>query len=487
MTAPTRLGRVALLVLFVTAYALLGRGTFFTSDEGGIFNTTLALLQRRTLAVGPGENIHPGADGRLYACREILPTAAAVPFALGGMLLNAMTQHPPPVAPYGGRLDGTNWPIFVTVTLLGPLAVAATLLLLREFVLDDGGTGGEALGLALAAGLATPLAVYAKTIFPQVFESAFLMLAVWACLRWRQTGDMRAALAVGVACGLGLMTRAAFLPLLGPFAAYLVLARPGSVGTRASALLVLGVPAAAGAAVTAWVNWLRWGSPLDFGYHNPAETFSTPALAGLYGLLASPGKGLFVYAPLLMLAVAFTPRLWRRGPAEVLLLLAVTACYLAVYCRWYDWPGGLAWGPRFLVPLMAPWVALLGRTLTPGATAARVLLAVLSLAGLAVEVPGIMIHPKCQDTEGGGIFEVSRCYPLVLARLLGQSGANDLWLWPGPGPVTAAFWPLVIVFAGAALVSAALLWRRAGRSEKAAVLAVLALVALLVGVACLRR
>jgi hypothetical protein len=463
MIAPTRLGRVALLVFFVAAFALVGRGTFFTSDEGGIFNTTLALLQGGTLAVGPGENIHPGADGRLYACREILPTAAAVPFALGGMLLNALLQPPPPVAPYGGRLDGTNWPIFLTVTLLGPLAVAVTLLLLREFVLADGGSGGEALGLALAAGLATPLAVYAKTIFPQVFESAFLMLAVWACLRWRQTGDLRAALAVGVACGLGLMTRAAFLPLLGPVAAYLAFARPGSFRTRAAALLMLAVPAAAGAAVTAWVNWLRWGSPLDFGYHNPAETFSTPALTGLYGLLASPGKGLFVYAPLLLLAAVFAPRLWRRGPAEVLLLLGVTACYLGVYCRWYDWPGGLAWGPRFLVPLVAPWVALLGRALTPGATTARLLAAVLSLAGFAVQVPGLLIHPKCQDAEGGGIFEVSRCYPLVLARLLGRSGANDLWLWPGRGPLTAAYWPLVILFAGAALVSAVLLWRRAGR------------------------
>jgi hypothetical protein len=96
-------GRGWLLFVFLAAsFALIGRGTFFTSDEGGIFNTKLALVQRRTLAIGPGENVHRGADGRSYACREILPTLVAVPTAIAGMVLDAaVSSRPPPTAPKG--------------------------------------------------------------------------------------------------------------------------------------------------------------------------------------------------------------------------------------------------------------------------------------------------------------------------------------------------------------------------------------------------
>src|SRR4051794_26500306 len=87
-----------LLVFFIAGYALIGRGTLFSSDEGGIFNTAISLIQRHSLAIGPGENVHPGADGQLYACREILPTVLAIPPACVGMSLHLFAS-PPPIAP----------------------------------------------------------------------------------------------------------------------------------------------------------------------------------------------------------------------------------------------------------------------------------------------------------------------------------------------------------------------------------------------------
>jgi hypothetical protein len=108
---------------------------------------------------------------------------------------------------------------------------------------------------------------------------------------------------------------------------------------------------------TTLVSWVRWGSALDFGHHRPDEAFDFPAPLGLYGLLLSPGKGVFLYAPILLLAFVYAGAMWRRGRAEVVLVLGITLGYLALYCRWYDWMGGLAWGPRFLVPLIPLWVA----------------------------------------------------------------------------------------------------------------------------------
>jgi hypothetical protein len=476
-----------LLLLLTSLFGLVGRGTFFSSDEGGIFNTSLSLVQRHTLAIGPGENVHPGADGRLYACREILPSLLSVPPAVAGMAVEARRAAPPPAAPTGAAIDGTNWPIFLTVTLLGPLGVAGTLLLLHAFVREEGGTRGDALALAGAAGWATPLAVYSKTLFPQVFEGLWIMLALLAAVRWRRAGGVRPVLLAGLACGLGLMTRPAFVFVTAAFAVYFALARPQSWRQRIGSLALLGAPAAAGGAATALVNWLRWGSPFDFGYHNAKEAFSTSFLTGLYGLLASPGKGLFVYAPVLVLAVLFGRRLWRGGRAEVVLLLAITAAYLGLYARWYDWTGGLAWGPRFLVPLIAPWLALLGRAFA-GPGRPRLLFLATVVLGFGVQVLGLSVHPKWAGWQHVDAFSLTHSDLPVMARTLYAKGPDDFWLWSSSGPTRPLQRPFTVALVFCAVLSAVLLWRGGTtRGERLAVGAMVGLLALMTAGAILPR
>jgi hypothetical protein len=334
-------GGLALFVLFASAYALLGRGTFFTSDEGSAFNTGLALLQQRSLALAPGENVRRGADGQNYANWDFLPTFITVPLSLAGIVLTrVLLDIPPPVAPPGGRLDGTNWPIFINFTLLGPLGIAATVLWLYEFARDEDASRASALGLATVAGFATPLAVYAKTAFPQFYEAACLMLAFLWAGRWRRTGAPSCAAWLGVACGLGLMTRPPFLLVAAAFGSFLALTGP--TRGRWWALFPFLVPVAIGGVLTGWFNWVRWGSPVEFARYPGPGRFSTAALEGLYGLLLSPGKGLFVLSPVLLVPAVCLRALWRRGRAEVLLLLAISAVYLAVYCRWHAWEGACA-------------------------------------------------------------------------------------------------------------------------------------------------
>jgi len=77
-----------------------------------------------------------------------------------------------------------------------------------------------------------------------------------------------------------------------------------------------------------------------------------PLLRGLFSLLLSPGKSLFVYSPLLLLALPGTLLLLRRRGCEAILLLALAAGNVALFACWYDWGVGVSWGPRFLVPLV---------------------------------------------------------------------------------------------------------------------------------------
>jgi hypothetical protein len=176
-------------------------------------------------------------------------------------------------------------------------------------------------------------------------------------------------------------------------------------------------------------------------------------------LLFSPGKGLFVFSPVLLMPAAFLRALWRCGRAEVLLLLAISAICLAVYCRWHAWDGGLCWGPRFLVPLIAPWLALMGRAPMTGPWPRR-LLVLTALPGAALQLIGVALHPKWMVFARGEVYSLWQAYPLVLGDRLLKHGLDDLWGLAGPGG--PAFWLIAGALVVALVAAAVTVWRRSG-------------------------
>jgi hypothetical protein len=137
-------------------------------------------------------------------------------------------------------------------------------------------------------------------------------------------------------------------------------------------------------------NLVRFGHPLDTGLlRDPNVRFDTPLLVGLYGLLASPGRSLFIYAPLTAAGVVALFRLARTDRSTVLFFAAFPLVFLPLYSTMHQWDGGESWGPRYLVPVMpflilplAPWF---------GARFPRRLLALVFAVSIAVQLPGVLV------------------------------------------------------------------------------------------------
>jgi hypothetical protein len=131
-----------------------------------------------------------------------------------------------------------------------------------------------------------------------------------------------------------------------PLAAYAGWQHP----RQRAALVLSALPAVA---FQLWYNVVYFGDPL----HTQLSTISmplwdTPLLAGLAGVLASPGRGLFVYSPVFLLAAIGLARAWRPGGDGLLRALAVgVVLTVLLYSRWAKWWGGFTYGPRLLADL----------------------------------------------------------------------------------------------------------------------------------------
>lgn len=115
---------------------------------------------------------------------------------------------------------------------------------------------------------------------------------------------------------------------------------------RLPALLAWAVPVAA---LLMAYQWWYFGSPLRHGFSGSGARFSEPWGHGHLGLLVSPAKGLLVFTPVVIVAVAGLVSAYRRGerwPAAT--LGAAAAAHWILMGRWSEWHGGESWGPRLM-------------------------------------------------------------------------------------------------------------------------------------------
>lgn len=121
---------------------------------------------------------------------------------------------------------------------------------------------------------------------------------------------------------------------------------------RRMLLFVLCAAPAAGAllAYNAWA----FGGALQHGFSGSASRFSETWGVGQAGLLVSPAKGLFVFTPVAVTAIAGLVRAirFREGwlgerwlPAAC---GAAALAHLVFIGKWGEWHGGESWGPRMM-------------------------------------------------------------------------------------------------------------------------------------------
>jgi hypothetical protein len=398
VTAPAtdrRPGRAAaaLFVSLFVVYNANGREIGTVDSQPAKF-TARELALRGTLVLDRVVAERPGLAERAAFARDRqghVRSAYPLPSAL-------IASVPATLLHYSGLVDleaplGPNLVAALTASLLTAAAVTLVFLAVSRLV-----SLPVALLTAVALGLGTNYwALVSRTLWQHETVAFGLALALWAWLRPRDGIGSR-ELWLG---GVGLALAGAARPQVAPFVVLML----GWLASRAGLRAAIGPAAVVSltAFLTIAANWVWFGQVLGGAAqleavhpetHGVEGTLSATPWVGALGLLISPSRGLLVFSPIVLTALAA-----GRSCRESLglgWLAAGALIQFAVYAAYTVWWGGHTYGPRYTLDLLVPMAPAMALGLARLTSAAwgRIVTIVLLVWSVSVAAAGAFVYPN---------------------------------------------------------------------------------------------
>lgn len=380
------------LAFFLLVFLLSMGGRFYSYDDKFRFQTTKAMVERGELMV----SLPPGSPP-VYSKYGIVQPVLSIPL----YLLGKQFKGP------GKRFRQFDQ---VMVSTLQQAVTAAALAVFFLLLLELGYSRAVSLGVAFLLAFTTMVWPYAKFFFTEPLNGLCLLLTCLLLIRFRRTGSRACLAGAGWALAAGLANASMLFitaaPLFSLYAAWLLWPRPNGLcadwGQALSRAAWFFAPLALSLAFVLGFNAYRFGSPFTTGYEGDRgfvtlvqdgrPGFSLPWWVGVYGLLFSAGKSVFLYNPILIPALVCLGPFMARRRAEGLLFSALCLAFLAFYAKWWAWHGDICWGPRYLVPVLPLAMAPLAEALAGWSRRGRgfkALFICTAAVGLAVQLLAI--------------------------------------------------------------------------------------------------
>lgn len=334
----------------------------------------------------------------------------------------------------------------LTVLLPGVLLVFVAL---RAYPACEPGARIACAGLLA---LATPWFAYATVYFGHVPGAVLSTAAYLLVLRpgrpeFAPTASL--ALVAGILSGLAAFTEFAAAIVGAAIFAGLLLRR-----TRWHVLGLFVLGGIIGLVPLLMYNDAAFGSPFETGYHFKTDVkhgafhaqgffgVTLPTAERLWGVLGSARRGLFFYAPILLLFPLGLWRMARRCRRDVWPLLVAILGYICFSSGFVDWRGGWCGACRHLVPIVPLLLLPLAEVFDAAAHRLGLRLAVAALAGLSLinTLLSVIVTPYFPERFAAPLMQVAwksfmqrAAAPNLLTELTGLSA------WQAMLPIAALF------------------------------------------------
>ncbi|MGQ0792542.1 MAG: hypothetical protein ACT4NX_00435 [Deltaproteobacteria bacterium] len=366
----------------------------YSVDGNSMLAVSESLATRGDFTVPPWLG-NVGADGRYYSIWYPLLSIAALPFVAAGLRIGGFLDLPP------------HYVAAVAAVGLNILLTSATASIVALLALRLGSGARDAFIAALGFAFGTIALVYARNFFAEPLL-AFLAISGLYCA-------LKPSPAIpSVASALSVLAKPTGVIAAPIFALYFYV-KGRSLWFSLSPVIALAV----GAALYALYNYARFASPFSVRGGESAAFDISVFPEGLAGLVASPGRGLIWYSPPVILAIIGFSKLVKSKPWEASAIAGLFFGYLLSHALLPYWHGGWCWGPRYLLPAIAPLMAL-----SAAARWRRVAVCLLAI-GFVVNAPTLVSYYERYYAElwDRGVSEQALLWSAADAPLLNIWGA----------------------------------------------------------------
>lgn len=384
------------LLVFYLFYLILALviqpGRLYTIDGTIRYDLTKSIVDHHTITLDHLNEpaVFKGRGDHLYTFYGFGQSIFLIPFYLTGKVVSSVSSV------LGIPSERRKDIIEATGSLLNAFTIPLICLFLILLAQELGFNKKTAFILATAYFLSTPMIVHSRDSFDFVQASLLIVSSVYLLLRYRRSLSMIPLATSAFLLGMAFCIRYTTVLYLPGF--LFLLWKLKKKNKFLKKLLIWLFALIPWVVVLLFYNYARTGSMFKTGYPG-LELTSFPGwrncLEALVGLLFSPGSGLLVLAPFLILSVLAFKRFYSKRSKSIslftLYIFIVDILFIAFV--WSDsWMGGWGWGPR-LILISLPFVILpVGEIIERQSKNLRRLLVILLIVSFFIQIPAVFTY-----------------------------------------------------------------------------------------------
>lgn len=398
----SRITKYSIFILVLILFLLIGSGRIESSDGVSALSVTRNIIQTGRFNMPPpvytnGLQTTRGKGGLYYSPTSLGMSLAYLPAALiSRAVYLAQGNDFPQYYPLQSDFITEFFASF-TNPILAFFLFVVNYLIFSLFIKNR----GQAFFLSFIISFATILLPLSKDAFSHILFTLLIMSSVYQMLVYMYKDKKISRLIYsGIFAGMAVLSyNMVFVIVLGIlFVAFVVMfqRKKYTIPEIIQKVLIWSIAISPFLLIFFYYNFVRFGSYFSTGYDLHSFDLTTKAIffEGLWGLLFSSGKSIFLYSPILVPAVVIALQHLKKDWSSQLFLV-MTAVLIGFYSLFVFWSGELSWGPRYL-SLIVPFAGIVLARNWKDIWNKKIILTLLIMVGIFVQLEGTVINYEKQ-------------------------------------------------------------------------------------------
>jgi hypothetical protein len=409
-----------LFLFFVSIYFLTGQGSIQSSDGKIMYLLTQALVENQSLSFSESVTVAE-AQGPQYSKYGLGMSVIAIPFYILGKVLSVLLGIEASMA--------TQF----TVSMINAILTAFSCVMIYHFALDRlSFRSSTGLFLAAGFGLSTIAWYYSEDFMSEPATTLFLLSAVYFATNPNKQIKNRSLLIAGVFLACAVSCRLSTLLAVPGFIFYhwMMWKDEQKAAEIGADIFRAALPVAVVLIIIMAYNYVRFEDLFKTGYEKGG--FGGRFLVGIYGILFSPGKSIFLYNPLTIFGCLAFTRFLAVNRKVALFFVWLILSHLLMFSFWHSWPGGMGWGPRLMLVVMPYLIIPVGFLWEAFTKEIKLPLLVALVLGIIVQIPSITVN-------------IARYY-YEMSQQFGSAGHDKLLFSLEQSPLIGQFKQVAVIY-----------------------------------------